>query len=1071
MSSEHSGRIRSLTLDDARAYADMIVRSEEAWPWEMSGGVPYTEEIAREEIEAEGAIGQYVAEVGEKLIGVCTVFTGLSDESSAYIGFLNVEPDYHGKKFGKRLLRAGVDRAIEEGVDRVDLHTWPGNLKAVPLYKKMGFFWVPETSVYMVNSLPLVLRHPMFEDFFRSHPDWYVTQERDLSVEPDLKRRDGIRIYEYVFSSGDEEVRAVIDREGLWLTGGSNADVDIWIHPGNEICPEGLEQDISWEIRNLGDEALEGNLIVNPPESVEITERPPRRFRIEPDRELTLEGRFRIDPEADFKEEWQEPDRIESVLMIRGRTMRFRTGFGRKRALSFGYDPGNLYGYPGAETDLRVRMNNRTKLDLKGKVTVSELDEFISVTPKVHEFEVDPEGYAGFSCRVSIDPAASSRYLPLRFSPVILDENGDEVPLQDKLYHASSVEPGQLLVYRELDGKSLHMNNGLLSVSIDLLRGGRIVVRDGLSGEMLVTGLSGDALGPPFWPSEFEKARCEYSVQRHDGSATAQLQMSSKRHRGLVLLKEITLRTGSPVITVRYGLINQASEKRSLTLKASARSSLNHSRIYIPHRKGLISEKASSGYPRWTQDAPRKQRDFAENWVAFEGYKDRLFTVGSIWPAGVGDVELGGGSLAIPKMEIEVEGNHRAFIPEIHIYAGEGEWLGVREAWRRLARNSVDREKRYLEVRKRRPLSFGMTDNVVSTGGDGKGSVEISNLRGKRATGCLSVVPPDGWKASPREISFSELTWKTRRRKVRFRPERKIEPGVYEAEILLQTEGERRRKKVPIFNVGPGDVTVETTNDQGIRVISVENGTMRYSVCPSFGGTVYSLLCDGIEFLSSSFPESKPNIGYNPWYGGITGSLNSQESRGWQESFEAEPVNDGRWRGVETRVIADNHLKDIKGVVIRNRYLTTGSSNILRIEQEIENPTTAGMEVFTGAKVFPLLGAEDEMESVLPDDDGKPHARGAGDPLYHSSESGWVGVRNAELDRGMVFAGPSSNRAQLSLQRIRGMTLMTGSLKPYYPPGHSLKWCWHLAVCSSDLDQMYRHRHIRSLGPIDEKLY
>jgi len=294
------GQIRPVAIKDAKAYAEMMRRSESGWPW--SRGVPYTVRAARESITGAAAIGNYVAEVDQKIIGCCTLLRGLWDQESAYVGYLNVEPSYQRQGFGRRLLRAAVDTAIQEGFDRVNLNTWPGNLQALPLYKKMGFFWVPETMVEMVSLIPAVLGHPMFKGFFTQVPDWYSAQVRDLSPKPDILDRDGIRIFQYRFRSGANEVEATVDRRGLWLTGGSNKDLEIWIHPENEISPEGFPQSVFWEVTNKGSSEIQATLLVEAPECVEMLEHPPKAFGIRAGGRVKLEGRFRIDPRSKRKE-------------------------------------------------------------------------------------------------------------------------------------------------------------------------------------------------------------------------------------------------------------------------------------------------------------------------------------------------------------------------------------------------------------------------------------------------------------------------------------------------------------------------------------------------------------------------------------------------------------------------------------------------------------------------------------------------------------------------------------------------------------------------------------------------
>ncbi len=1070
MARKDIGIIRQMTMDDAQDYADMMTRSEEGWPWHMGGGVPYTARAARQQLEENGALGHYIAQVDNKIVGVCTVYRGLRDENSGYIGFLNVEPEFQGKRLGKRLLRAGVDRAIQEGVERIDLHTWKGNLKAVPLYKKMGFFWVPETSVYMINLMPLILKHHLFQDFFDSNPDWYRNQVRDLSAEPDLRERDGIGIYQYSFRSGDQTITALADREGLWITGGSNRELEVWVHPQNEVCPEGLPQRMFWEIENRTDEARDISLVVNAPQSVEMVDPPPDSISIPPGERVSLEGTFRIDPEAQEKEDWEEPDRIISTLTFGDRAMSFKTGFGRKGALSFGFDPRYMMARPGSRTSLQVRIKNRTKTRLQGRITASPLEQGLQVESRVFDFQLSPEGYAGFSCQLAVDESCPSRYLPIRFRPLVLDDEGNEVVLREKILHASCVVPGTVLHFEELNDNNLHLCSGRVDAAINLRRGGQVTVRDRETEEMLFVGLRGDALGPPFRPTEFDKARCSYSLETGQGYVRAKLRMKSKRHRGLSLVKHIILRSGSPVLTARYGLINEYPEPRSFDLKTSAHAMLNHATIYIPHSDALLCEKVSTGYPYWRDDAPRKPEDFAEGWMGFEGYKDKLFTVGSIWPRETGEVELGHTLLATPKMGLEVGAHSRCTSPPLHFYIGEGDWRGLREAWRRLSRNSVSRQKTYLEIEKRPPLSFGLRQNLISSSGRAKGVLYVSNLRGKRSTGKLTLKPPAGWSAEPERISFQDLSWDGVEDQVEIRPQGSTPIGVYPLGLVLETGETRTSRTVPLVHTSGDRLKISSQKDQDRDILVVDNGFLNFRVCPAFGGTVYSLQSEAVEYLSSSFPEPEPRVTFNPWYGGATGCLNNSESRGWCEEFDHRTVREGRWRGVETSCRASDRLKDIKGAVIRNRYLTMPSSNILRLEQEIKNETTAGMEIFTGAKVFPSLG-EEGLEPVIPDREGNPYARSPDQPFEIECPQGWVAVRNPELDRSLVFAGPSGARCSLKIDWMRGLGFVEGHLKPYYGPGQSRTWSWHLALCSSDLDDIRTHGLIRELGPRTESIY
>ncbi len=1072
VSAEQAGEVRPVRLEDAGAFAEMMNRSKRGWPWDMKSGISFTAEMARAEIEGNASMGYYVAEVEDKLVGVCEVFKSPWERESSYIGFLNVEPDYQGRKFGKRLLRRAVDRAIEEGLDRITLNTWGGNLKALPLYKKMGFFWVPETYVEMVSFLPVVLRHPMFEDFFARNPDWYGVQERDLSPEPDLLERDGIRTYEYRFKSKGREIRATADRTGKWLTGGSNPSMDVWIHPEHEVSPEGLPQRMYWEIGNRTTSPMAVTVMVRAPEGIEILRSPPGSVKVRPGGRVRLEGEYRIDPKRERKD-YDEPDRIETEVIVGGKVMAFRTGVSHESALQFSYDPGHFLAHPGAKARLNVRIRNRTKLALGGTVTVAPMEGKVRISPRVHSFDVEGEGQTGFTCDLCVNDDASSSLLPIVFSPAFSDPGGGQVDGRQEILHISCVRPGETLAYMMLTGKVLQLSTDRYNLSIDLRWGGRASIRDRFSGENLLSGFGNDALGPPFWPTEFERKICEHHLEEGDGFVKATVYMKSDLHEGLTLFKVYTLRTGWPTLTVQYGLVNDHPDARRYRLRMDAAASLANPKIYMPTKYGLISERVDLGYPSWLDDAPKKPRDYAENWVAVEGSMGRPLAVGCIWPREADELRLSYTSLGELKLDMAVPARGRCLAPPIHYQVADGSWKGIREVWRKLELGSIGGKRRYLEVETRRPLSFGFENRLISTASEpARGKAFVSNLRSKEETGTLRIAAPKGWISSPSSLRFRKLHWRTRKREIAFKPPSDGGPGVYEGMLTLLTEDERRMKAFPVFHLGEGRVRIAKSRDRGRTVYRVHNPSMEYRLCPSFGGIVYGLKAGEVEFLSSSFPEERPMLAFNPWFGGISGHPGWESSRGWQEKHTARKVSRGIWRGVETVCRPGTFMKRMKGLILSTAYLMAGGSNMLRMEQEIANPTKAAMDVQFGVNIFVGMGEEADLESVVPDEAGSPYPRPRGDsprPRYHSRE-GWVAVRNRKLASSLMLAGPISERGHVGMEEARGCTILNAAMRPRVGPGESTRWSWHLALCSSSLDEIARHRYIRQLGPLSEPL-
>jgi hypothetical protein len=211
---------------------------------------------------------------------------------------------------------------------------------------------------------------------------------------------------------------------------------------------------------------------------------------------------------------------------------------------------------------------------------------------------------------------------------------------------------------------------------------------------------------------------------------------------------------------------------------------------------------------------------------------------------------------------------------------------------------------------------------------------------------------------------------------------------------------------------------------------------------------------------------------YSPWYGGLHGYIERDASKAWQETFEAAPIRRGLWKGVETVCQPGSHVKEMTGMIVRTRYLLARSSRIIRVEQILLNPTKARMEKHTGLSFFVGMGEERDLDSVVPDEEDLPYVRPRTDKSKSfSSHSGWVALRNPKFDAGMVLAGPVSERAFIWAEEARGLTLLEGSLRQELGPGESSRWAWHLAFCSSDVDEIHRYRHMRTLSPQGEPLY
>ncbi len=206
--------------EQAAKAATMFNDWDSVWPGGFTRGVPSTAAKVQEEHRRASHLAVLVVEHEGEFVGYCNLEAAPGQKDVSYIGLLGANEKVHGKGVGKMLLREMIRRVTEFGYKQVTLGTWAGNTKAVPLYKKTGFNWIPETDVFMRNFIPGLLAMPLVQTFLDGR-DWYDCLERDLTVAPDDVTWNGMKVYPYRFRNGERTPgtlvrpgRGGIDRAG-----------------------------------------------------------------------------------------------------------------------------------------------------------------------------------------------------------------------------------------------------------------------------------------------------------------------------------------------------------------------------------------------------------------------------------------------------------------------------------------------------------------------------------------------------------------------------------------------------------------------------------------------------------------------------------------------------------------------------------------------------------------------------------------------------------------------------------------------------------------------------------------
>jgi len=212
--------IRELREDDLPALAVHWRESIRGWPPGFTIPIPdWSPSSVREYFLRTNYIACWVGWLGDVIVGYLKYCKYWQDEEATMVDLFNVHPDYHGKGYGRKLLVTAVDRGIQDKVKRIDLYTWSANTKAVPLYKKCGFFWRPwDSDVHMYNFLPAVINCPIVREFLGDE-HWYNHLRQPLEIKEDDEEIEGCLYHRYFFEKDNKKLEVWVDPSTAGLTG------------------------------------------------------------------------------------------------------------------------------------------------------------------------------------------------------------------------------------------------------------------------------------------------------------------------------------------------------------------------------------------------------------------------------------------------------------------------------------------------------------------------------------------------------------------------------------------------------------------------------------------------------------------------------------------------------------------------------------------------------------------------------------------------------------------------------------------------------------------------------------
>lgn len=971
----------------AETVAAMWVESRDSW-----GGHAMAQSAAdvRQMEEQSSHLNLYIAMDGPKAVGYCKLSVYHEDEGALYIDLLNVHPAYHGRKIGKALVLRSVERTRELGWPRLDLYTWSGNTKAVPLYKKCGFFWEDrDDCTHLMNFMPAVLENDLLNDYLTGL-DWYQDSKRSLDVRPDGRVENRFHYFGYRWEREGTQVAAEFSRRGRGLRRVVTPDYSLTLTAEVLDAVLGSEYRAWVDVENRSGAPLMVRLQGRAHKNVEchLGEEAlvsgTRRF----------EGRFRVTDLQREQSVWKTHPRVEVEVAVNDRAgvlgvgvvpkfpARTRVEIPRADGLAgrrgtFFLNVKNNYGEPAAF---------RFAFPQTPGITISEPESSVSL-----------EAGERTAVPVPFELSKAVVYTP-ELSVSATRESGGEVSYRRRLSGLFRADTGFAYGTTEEDhvvanGRvSARVNRGTFPNEVSLHVGRRD------SGVFLFP----PKLGKPYtdeWSSR-PADRAEFAVDGAGVVVRTAFRRWESRDQWVWRCIRIF---ANGLAEVWFEARNQEAAPFTCWVRDGVYLELQ--RPVLPYDRRIVAcrdgEEADLAF--WDLEK------LSENWLFSRGSE---LSLGVIWPA-ESSLTFAGWHVSFEHCIADVPPGGAKCTEPVRYYLGTfSDWDEIRSralGWRAQPAEPLRADR--LTVNDGNPL---VTDVIRAA------HVDLRRMPRERAGTVSSqggsVDSTDLATEGQRLVSGTiPVAWK--------RPS-----------DVLHLQGRIGKMQVAtaslILRAGAGTVRLTVAEKEGLRSYRAANELISIESSPDFAPGIYSLRHGDDEWLSSAFPAAKPLEWWNPWIGGIHPALSRmqmssvmKERRG--AGFVQAMDNRGnRWSGIRASLHVEEH-EQYGGITIHQYALLPSQAPVVFLWCTVDQ----GMGEFVNGKRLalkaffdPALSAGGSSVCVQPRDGGQLRYAAGGEEWGMRAEGPvWI-EHPARRARLYFVAGgaPMEVRAGASSETVSG---------------------------------------------------
>lgn len=892
------------------AYAKEVARmwrmSAEGWNG-LNGNA--TEESILAEHAATTNINTYLAVLGGEVLGYCGLSEYTEDEGAMYIAVLNARYDCHGKGIGKALVKKSIERTIELGYPRLDLHTWASNKKSVPLYKRCGFFLEDrDDTTHLMNFIPAVMQTEAVMDYFEN-TDWYEALKRTIDMNPDGRKENGFDFYEYNWEKDGRKLRMEFERKGRGIRAIETDDYLITLSVENQKLVFGKSYKAFYEIINKTKKPLRISVKGENDKNI--------RFALERDIDVldreVIEGEFFVQPiEEEFKNIKTHPA-VVSEAIINGKKALFKLGIVPKFPVKIGLLLDDVEIHEGEASKMYIDIESSLREDA---VLEFKLAENKNIEVENREFRIDINRNGRKSIEVPFilkKPFIYSEKLSIRS----LLKNGESIEFEKNISgifrgrreaFGGETEDGFIIVYGECLVILNKLDNEIHIKKFDK-QFNEIRIRCPRLGKPYSDDFTNRAIENVRWCKEEEAMVLKGDYVSDD-------------YENVKVTLVIKLRNNG-IVESYYELENLSEYETSNEIWLKQTILYEMTNAIIPYDDNFI---------HLSEQAFRDARLFEssrvnENWVfAGEGTKTR-----SLWWDS--DIKgcFGEWPIYFEHDFGKLEGREKRVTKSVYFA------LETFKTWQEL---------RSFALKKNNPINLATTSDFEVKVNEGNPfikdnfTVEIIEHKQRPFKGEVTI----DFKDNDSSIVNKKFENEILKAKIDYSNMSKNDIDILSVKMDLNFLSFER--DIAVFNLKNMDFQSKIVKDKGLEIYSMNNGVIEIKACPEFSSGLYSLNYKEHEWLDNSFPDLDSRTWFNPWFGGIQSVPEDYvfSSRTMQkEKIQAEFVKikdsfKNEWKGIKTSTLIE-HNENFKGLGINEYFLMLPGVPVLYHTVELQQNT------------------------------------------------------------------------------------------------------------------------------------